>query len=649
MLFASCAALIVPGRFSLQAIGSNATVSTPFNITAPGLITLAISGQLQCGVQITSPVQSLNATPQFGSGGPFTADPNINGGNGIKTSGAYYGANPNPGIYTIFQLNVQSFTLPTLNGQIICGDSLPTSGTGTGPTGAPGPAATISGSPPVVATQPTSGTFYISLPSPFPSAAATACGANVTVTGYTVEVPICATDSPGPSLPLSIANGGTGTAAPAPTGANGCTVGTFPSLVVSCPSAAPLPSVTATACAGAPNLSAGVLSIPAGCQSSPVPSPLVTSTACAAAPGVSGATIEIPAGCGGAQSTPSPTASGGIAISGSFPYTIFASPAVPQSTPSPTVTSTACAGAPSASGSFPYTLNIPAGCSSGGTGIVLTTPFPAATPSVYPPASSALGIGQLIIGDAPFALETSGPATPSPYPSAILIQNGVGQCESTNYAQLGTSSTAVAGVVGQLWSGGCPGGAPFFTIGGHGDFGAGANYYSTFGFYANSGATWDGNTLPGYWMEFTTSTAKPCGFYQASSGDAGWAFGTAGTGFGGTCGLGLPYVGANTSVCTGSSAGGGTGSGVPPYQLQACNSSTTTQGQVSCTLSTLACTQTATVASGAICVASLDTTATTGTLGLFTVVSQSVSSTTLTITFEAISGASGTVAADYHC
>ena len=254
-------------RFKRSA--GNATVSTPFNITAPGLITLAISGQLQCGVQITSPVQSLNATPQFGSGGPFTADPNINGGNGIKTSGAYYGANPNPGLYTIFQLNVQSFTLPTLNGQIICGDSLPTSGTGTGPTGAPGPAATISGSPPVVATQPTSGTFYVSLPSPFPSAAATACGANVTVTGYTVEVPICATDSPGPSLPLSIANGGTGTAAPAPTGANGCTVGTFPSLVVSCPSAAPLPSVTATACAGAPNLSAGVLSIPAGCQSRP--------------------------------------------------------------------------------------------------------------------------------------------------------------------------------------------------------------------------------------------------------------------------------------------------------------------------------------------------------------------------------------------
>ena len=168
MILASCAAFIVPGRFSLQAIAGNATVSTPFNITAPGLITLAISGQLQCGVQITSPVQSLNATPQFGSGGPFTADPNINGGNGIKTSGAYYGANPNPGLYTIFQLNVQSFTLPTLNGQIICGDSLPTSGTGTGPTGAPGPAATISGSPPVVATQPTSGTFYISLPSPFP-------------------------------------------------------------------------------------------------------------------------------------------------------------------------------------------------------------------------------------------------------------------------------------------------------------------------------------------------------------------------------------------------------------------------------------------------------------------------------------------------
>ena len=433
MLLASCSAFIIPSQISMRAEGANATVSTPFNITAPGLITLTISGQLQCGVQITSPVQSLNATPQFGSGGPFTADPNINGGNGIKTSGSYYGDNPNPGLYTIFQLNVQSFTLPTLNGQIICGDSLPTSGTGTGPTGAPGPAATISGSPPVVATQPTSGTFYISLPSPFPSAAATACGANVTVTGYTVEVPICATDSPGPSLPLSIANGGTGTAAPAPTGANGCSVGTFPSLVVSCPSAAPLPSVTATACAGAPNLSAGVLSIPAGCQTSPIPSPLVTSTACAGTPAVgANGLISIPDGC---QTSP---------------------------VPSPVVTSTACAAAPGVSGA---TIEIPAGCSGGG-GIVFTTPYPAATPSVYAPANSALGLGQIIIGNAPFAQFTAGPGTPSPYPSAFLIQGGSGICEMGNYVEWGTSGTNIAGVIGAMLAMGCPDTGSTVTVNG---------------------------------------------------------------------------------------------------------------------------------------------------------------------------------------
>jgi hypothetical protein len=60
---------------------------------------------------------------------------------------------------------------------------------------------------------------------------------------------------------------------------------------------------------------------------------------------------------GNPQTTPSPTASGGINISGSYPYTIFASPAVPQNTASPTATSTSTAGAPSCtySGAFPYT------------------------------------------------------------------------------------------------------------------------------------------------------------------------------------------------------------------------------------------------------------------------------------------------------
>ena len=87
--------------------------------------------------------------------------------------------------------------------------------------------------------------------------------------------------------------------------------------------------------------------------------------------------------------------------------------------------------------------------------------------------------------------------------------------------------------------------------------------------------------------------------------------------------------------------------GTCPLTLQ--SSATQNKGQLTCTLSTLACTQTATVLTGMTCVATLDTTATTATNGLFTVVSVAVSGSTLTITFSAIAGASGTVAADYHC
>src|SRR5271165_2841009 len=159
-------------------------------------------------------------------------------------------------------------------------------------------------------------------------ATATACGAPVTPGpaggAVVIQVPVCATASAGPALPLSIANGGTGTAAPAPTGTNGCTVGTFPSLLVSCPgNAQATPSPTA---------SGGIL------ISGSYPYTIFASPA-------------VP------QLTPSPTASGGINISGAYPYTIFASPAVPQLTPSPTATSTSTAGAPSCvySGSFPYT------------------------------------------------------------------------------------------------------------------------------------------------------------------------------------------------------------------------------------------------------------------------------------------------------
>ena len=190
---------------------------------------------------------------------------------------------------------------------------------------------------------------------------------------------------------------------------------------------------------------------------------------------------------------------------------------------------------------------------------------------------------------------------------------------------------------------------PFFTIGGHGDIGAGANSYSTFEFYSNT-VPLDRNTLPGYWMEFNyyhRLAVRLLSSFRRMTPDWVWH-----RGYWVHWGL---RIGA--SVRWGEHFGlhGAVqleldGSGYHRYKLQACNSSSTTQGQVSLyTFHPGLHTNGNRRMSGAICVASLDTTATTGTLGLFTVVSQSVSSTTLTITFQAISGASGTVAADYHC
>lgn len=91
-------------------------------------------------------------------------------------------------------------------------------------------------------------------PMPSPTATATACGAAVSVTGGNqVNVPVCPTASAGPSLPLSVANGGTGTAAPAPTatatacGAPVSITGSFPSQQVNvpvCPTPSPSPTYT---------------------------------------------------------------------------------------------------------------------------------------------------------------------------------------------------------------------------------------------------------------------------------------------------------------------------------------------------------------------------------------------------------------------
>jgi hypothetical protein len=90
--------------------------------------------------------------------------------------------------------------------------------------------------------------------SPNPSATATACGAAVADTGsfpsQVVNVPVCPTASPGPSLPLSVANGGTATAQPSPAatatacGAAPAYTGTWPSQTLDVPICATSTGIT---------------------------------------------------------------------------------------------------------------------------------------------------------------------------------------------------------------------------------------------------------------------------------------------------------------------------------------------------------------------------------------------------------------------
>ena len=102
------------------------------------------------------------------------------------------------------------------------------------------------------------------------------------------------------------------------------------------------------------------------------------------------------------QTTPSPTASGGINISGSYPYTIFASPAVPQNTASPTATSTSTAGAPSCtySGAFPYTQTCDFPVAGAAPSFSASPPVVVATPAgqvnISCPTCSTGGAGALI-------------------------------------------------------------------------------------------------------------------------------------------------------------------------------------------------------------------------------------------------------------
>lgn len=179
-------------------------------------------------------------------------------------------------------------------------------------------------------------------------ATATACGGAVapspTGGAVVIQVPVCAPPTAGPALPISIANGGTGTSAPAPTGTNGCTVGTFPSLVVSCPSAAPGPSLPLSVANGGTGTAAPAPTSSNGCT--------ITGTwpaqtfSCPTAAALPSLPLSVANG-GTGTAAPAPTSSNGCTVTGTWPSQTFSCP------------TSAAGAAPSASPPIVYTSGTP--------------------------------------------------------------------------------------------------------------------------------------------------------------------------------------------------------------------------------------------------------------------------------------------------
>ena len=189
---------------------------------------------------------------------------------------------------------------------------------------------------------------------------------------------------------------------------------------------------TATTCGAAvtpgPAGGAVVIQVPVCATSSPQITPSPTASG---GINISGAyPYTIFASPAAAQSTPSPTASGGINISGAYPYTIFASPlpAFPlsvanggtaTSAPSPQVTATACAASPALTGTWPATtLSVPAGCSAAASNTYVATALADSPAHAY------------------LMEDTPGPSTPSP-----------GKCPASLNDSAASGSTAVPSAV----------------------------------------------------------------------------------------------------------------------------------------------------------------------------------------------------------
>jgi hypothetical protein len=627
-----------PQRAVTQSLAAVGAVSQFQLASGNSVCSIAVSGTFVGTIQFQQSTDGVNWQPIY-------VTPNSNGTAINSTTGAFFGAAPMLGS-TFFRGYMSAYTSGTALTTTYCVPvkvSLVNLGPFAQPSGSGGggfPAFTCVGP---VTCNPSSGP-NVGIAAATPSPGAQGCGFWNGIWPYTLNMSGCAlssqaftglvcsglascSPSAGPSPAVNV---------PVPIPSNlGCGVLTI---------AWPAVNLNTSQCAGGAEYPSLVCSGIATCSPNGGPTPAVYvpspnptgSNGCTVTGTWPSQTFSCPTAGPGA--TPSPTSSGGILISGSYPYTIFASPAVPQSTPSPTVTATACAGSPSASGSYPYTLNIPAGCSGGG-----VTPAPCATAGqtagytciyAFPVPTTSASIEPGYIGvNAVFLAPAPSPSATANYLAWTAGSGGCGSSQPAGYASLGVnygntffSINGVSGSLATFWCYNTADTPPFLAI----NAGVGGQRCCV-GIYQNVYSQ-------GYDIDAPAFNTGNDGVYWESNQTYGCGFSGHGSASTYTYYFDAYPATPAPNPCVLSISNLAIPAGV-----------TQNKGQLTCTLSTLVCSQTATVISGAICTASYDTAATTVTASLLLPLTVKVVTTTLTISMQGAPTASGTAAADYLC
>jgi hypothetical protein len=313
-----------------------------------------------------------------------------------------------------------------------------------------------------------------------------------------------------------------------------------------------------------------------------------------------------PSGSGVTAVTATATACGAaVAVTTPFPSPLVQVPVCPTASPGPSLplsiinggTGTA-APAPTSSNGCTITGTWPSqtfSCPTAGSGGAFVTLR--AAPTASPPdVGYAALTGGIVIGPSPMP-------TGFDVPSAFQLSASNGSCGGQSL--WGTNSAqSINGISGPAMMIKC-GGTNLFAINQNGAIGTAAGYAANGNITIPSGSSYE--------FLQTSTTSNPCAFFGAGSGVINF-----GPLSGGTC----------TLVMT---------------------ANTLNKGQVSCSLSTLVCTATATVPSGAVCTASYDTAATTVTAALLLPLTVKVVTTTLSVGMQGAATATGTAAADYLC